>query len=140
MFFFIIIIIVIIGIIIRISLAARVHVDMLQYKLEGSAEGDEGRAGDNRGRAGQAVLHRRWIVAVEDVHKDARRCGVASLAGVVARVTARGARHFEPRFPGREVRAHVHALLHVVVDHAVVVVPEEEERLLRRLLHHAVQL
>jgi len=86
------------------------------------------------------VLHGGRIVTFEDVHQDARRLGIASLAGVIARVTVRRSRHLQPALPVGEVGADVHALIDVIVDHTKVVIPEEIRRHLRGLLHQAVEL
>lgn len=112
----------------------------LQRQLERDEHGQQRGAGHHRRRCRHAVLHSGRIVALEHVHQDATRLGVARLAGVVARVSVRRLRHLQPALPACEVGAHVDTLLHVEVDHAEVVIPEEVRRHLGGLLHQAVQL
>lgn len=108
-----------------------------QFKRE---HGEQCGASHHRRRRRHAVLHGGRIVAFEDMHQDARRLGVAGLAGIVARVTVRRPWHLQPAFPIDEISANVDALLNVVVDHTKVVIPKEVRRYFRGLHYQAVKL
>lgn len=112
----------------------------LQSQLKRDEHGEQRGAGHHRRRRCHAVLHGGRIVALKDMHQDARRLGVAGLTSVVARVTVRRPRHFQPALSADEVGTNVDALINVVVDHTEVVIPEEIRWHFRGLLYQAVEL
>jgi len=86
------------------------------------------------------MLHGSGIIALEDMHQDTRRLGIAGLASVVARVAIRCFWYFQPALSTNEISANIDTLINIVVDHTEIVIPEEIRRYFRGLLYQAVKL
>lgn len=97
----------------------------LQCQLKRDKHGEQSGASHHWRRRCHAVLHSGGIVAFENVHQDARRLSIVSLASVIARMTIRRSWHLQPAFSICEISADIDALIDVIVDHTEVVVPED---------------
>lgn len=70
------------------------------------------------------MLHGGRIISLEHVHQDTGRLRVAGLAGVISGMAIGRVGHLQPALAARQVRADIHPLFDVVVDHPEVMVPE----------------